>query len=65
MNKIWFYLGLILVCTGVGTGLGVVLLILYFWSDIKSTFADYELIFQKKSDIFANFYDDETLNKMK
>jgi hypothetical protein len=35
MSRFWFYLGIFLVCSGIGTAFGVVLLVTFFWSDIK------------------------------
>ncbi|MBM3456154.1 MAG: hypothetical protein FJ256_08605 [Phycisphaerae bacterium] len=35
-SKFWLFLGIVLVCSGVGVGFGAVLLGLYFWSDLKN-----------------------------
>ena len=34
-SKFWLYLGIILACSGIGTGLGIFLIILYVWGDIR------------------------------
>ena len=34
MSKFWLYLGIILACSGIGTVVGIVLIILYVWGDI-------------------------------
>ena len=36
MSRLWLYLGILLTCSGVGTALGVVIVIAYFWNDIKN-----------------------------
>ena len=35
MSKFWLYLGILLACSGIGTGLGIFLIILYVWGDIR------------------------------
>ena len=35
MSKFWLYLGIILACSGIGTVVGIVLIILYVWGDIR------------------------------
>ena len=37
MSKFWLYLGIILACSGIGTGIGIVLIILYVWGDIRES----------------------------
>ena len=34
-SKFWLYLGIILACSGIGTGVGIFLIILYVWGDIR------------------------------
>lgn len=36
MSRLWLYLGIVLTCSGVGTTFGTVLLMMYFWDDIKN-----------------------------
>ena len=36
MSKFWLYLGMLLACSGIGTGLGIFLIILYVWGDIRA-----------------------------
>jgi hypothetical protein len=36
MSRLWLYLGILLTCSGVGTALGIVIVIAYFWNDIKN-----------------------------
>ena len=35
VSKFWLYIGIILACSGIGTGVGIVLIILYVWGDIR------------------------------
>jgi hypothetical protein len=37
MSRFWLYLGIILACSGIGTGIGIVLIILYVWGDIRES----------------------------
>ena len=35
----WFlYIGIFLVCSGIGTPLGIIMLVLYFWNDLRNKF---------------------------
>ena len=35
----WFlYIGIFLVCSGIGTPLGIIMLVLYFWNDLGNKF---------------------------
>ena len=70
-GKFWLYVGIIFVCTGIGVGVGAVILALYFWSDIKNTILEsknnsstddlWDMINQKSS----KWYDNDTLEGMK
>ena len=37
MSKFWLYLGILLACSGIGTGVGIFLIVLYVWTDIKES----------------------------
>ena len=37
MSKFWLYLGIILACSGIGTVVVIVLIILYVWGDIRES----------------------------
>ena len=37
MSKFWLYLGIVLACSGIGTVVGIVLIILYVWGDIRES----------------------------
>lgn len=68
MNKFWLYLGIILACSGIGTGFGIFLIILYFWDDIKKTIQqnneekNQETFYEKTN---AKFYDEDTVEEMR
>ena len=35
----WFlYIGIFLVCSGIGTAFGIIMLVLYFWNDLGNKF---------------------------
>jgi len=36
MSRLWLYLGILLTCSDVSAALGVVIVIAYFWNDIKN-----------------------------
>jgi len=38
MNRWWLYIGIFLVCSGLGTAVGIVILIIYFYDDIRKHF---------------------------
>lgn len=65
MRKFWLYFGIILASSGIGTGLGILLVIFYFWDDVKSNIFH---ISDDDSEINSNpasYYDEETLDEMK
>ena len=35
MKTFWLYLGIILACSGIGTVVGIVLIVLYIWGDVR------------------------------
>ena len=35
VSKFWLYLGIILACSGIGTVVGIVLIVLYIWGDVR------------------------------
>ena len=66
-SKFWLYLGIILACSGIGTGLGIFLIILYVWGDIRGAIDNNNVQnneYQKDSSTM-NYYDDETLDELK
>jgi hypothetical protein len=68
MSKFWLYLGIILACSGIGTGLGIFLIILYFWDDIKKSISNIDVT---NSDNFSEknsnpkYYNEDTAEEMK
>ena len=67
MSKFWLYLGILLAFSVIGTGLGIFLIILYVWGDIREAI-DCNNIQNNESDkksASMNFYDDETLDELK
>jgi hypothetical protein len=66
-SKFWLYLGIILACSGIGTGLGIFLIILYVWGDIRGAIDNNNVQnneYQKDSSTM-NYYNDETLDELK
>ena len=67
MSRFWLYLGILLACSGIGTGLGIFLIILYVWGDIRAAIDcnNIQNNESKKESASMNFYDDETLDELK
>ena len=38
MSDWYLYIGIFLVCSGIGTPLGIIMLVLYFWNDLGNKF---------------------------
>ena len=66
VSKFWLYLGIILACSGIGTVVGIVLIILYVWGDIRGAIDNNSVsnnIEEENSN--ANYYSEETAEEMK
>ena len=66
-SKFWLYLGIILACSGIGTGVGIFLIILYVWGDIREAIDNNNVANNTGEEIRYNakYYDDETIDEMK
>ena len=67
MSKFWLYLGIILACSGIGTVVGIVLIVLYIWGDVreaidKTSTTDNSV---EEESYNANDYSKETAEEMK
>ena len=67
MSKFWLYLGIILACSGIGTVVGIVLIILYVWGDIRESIDNTSEIDNtvEEENYNANEYSKETAAEMK
>ena len=67
MSKFWLYLGIILACSGIGTGVGIFLIILYVWGDIRESIDNTSVTDNtvEKEHYNANDYSKETAEEMK
>ena len=67
MSKFWLYLGIILACSGIGTWVWIVLIILYVWGDIRESIDNTSATDNtvEEENYNANYYDDETIDEMK
>ncbi len=67
MSKFWLYLGIILACSGIGTVVGIVLIILYVWGDIREAIDNNNVASNtvEEENYNANYYNDETIDEMK
>ena len=66
-SKFWLYLGIILACSGIGTGVGIFLIILYVWGDIREAIDNNNVVnnTDEEERYNAKYYDDETIDEMK
>ena len=66
-SKFWLYLGIILACSGIGTGVGIFLIILYVWGDIREAIDNNNVVNNTGEDkrYNAKYYDDEIIDEMK
>ena len=67
MSKFWLYLGIILACSGIGTVVGIVLIILYVWGDIRESIDNTGAADNNIEEEYcnANEYSKETAEEMK
>ena len=67
MSKFWLYLGIILACSGIGTVVGIVLIILYIWGDIRESIDNTNVTDNaaEEEQYNANDYSKETAEEMR
>jgi uncharacterized membrane protein len=64
LNKFWLFFGIFLTFTGFGTIPGVLLIIFFIWSDLKSDIKN-ENKHEDGIEFTAKYYNEDTLNDMK
>ena len=67
VSKFWLYLGIILACSGIGTGVGIFLIILYVWGDIREAIDNNNVASNavEEENYNSNYYSKETAEEMK
>ena len=67
MSKFWLYLGIILACSGIGTVVGIVLILLYIWGDIRESIDNTNVTDNTAEEerYNANDYSKETAEEMR
>ena len=67
MSKFWLYLGIILACSGIGTVVGIVLIVLYIWGDIRESIDNTRSTDNsvEEENYSANDYSKETAEEMR
>ena len=67
MSKFWLYLGIILACSGIGTVVGIVLIVLYIWGDIRESIDSTNVTDNtaEEEQYNANDYSKETAEEMR
>jgi hypothetical protein len=68
MSKFLLYLGIILIFSGIGTGVGIFLVIFYFWDDIKKSISSIGVtsrdnLSEKNSN--PKYYNEDTAEEMR
>ena len=67
MSRFWLYLGIILACSGIGTVVGIVLIVLYIWGDIRESIDNTNSTSDtvEEEEYNANDYSKETAEEMR
>ncbi len=67
LSKFWLYLGIILACSGIGTGVGIFLIILYVWGDIREAIDNNNVTNNnvEEEQYNANYYSEDTAEEMR
>ncbi|MDC0885687.1 hypothetical protein OAR90_01185 [Nitrosopumilus sp.] len=67
MSKFWLYLGIILACSGIGTVVGIVLIVLYIWGDVREAIDNSNISDNtaEEKQYNANDYSKETTEEMR
>ena len=67
MKTFWLYLGIILACSGIGTVVGIVLILLYIWGDIRESIDNTNVTDNtaEEEQYNANDYSKETAEEMR
>jgi hypothetical protein len=66
VSKFWLYLGIILACSGIGTGVGIFLIILYVWGDIRGAIENNNVTNNVEEENYnANYYSEDTVEEMR
>ena len=68
MNKFLLYIGIILIFSGIGTWVGIFLVIFYFWDDIKKSISNVDVINRNNlSEKNSNpkYYNEDTAEEMR
>jgi hypothetical protein len=67
VSKFWLYLGIILACSGIGTGVGIFLIILYVWGDIREAIDNNNVTNNnvEEEQYNANYYSEDTAEEMR
>ena len=65
-SKFWLYLGIVLACSGIGTGVGIFLIILYVWGDIRGAIENNNVTNNVEEENYnANYYSEDTAEEMR
>lgn len=78
MNKFWLFFGIFLSCSGIGTALGILMILVYIWEDLKKPYKVNKIPESLKSENMTdsddvcspksksmNFYNQKTQEDMK
>ena len=68
MSKFLLYFGIILIFTGIGTGVGIFLVIFYFWDDIKKSISNVDVASKNnlsEKNPNPKYYNEDTAEEMR
>ena len=65
-SKFLVYFGIILACSGIGNGGGIILIILYVWGDIRGAIENNNVTNNVEEENYnANYYSEDTAEEMR
>jgi len=65
MSRFWLYMGIFLVCSGIGTVFGIILLTTFFWSDIKDELKKQQISTDVQKDFNINSMSDDLRDELR
>lgn len=68
LSKFFLYLGIFLACSGIGTVAGILMIVFYFWDDVKKTLQRQNYLNSQESNSInqnPKFYDENTAERMR
>ena len=64
MSKFYLFIGIFLICSGLGAAIGIAFLLAYFWSDIKDELKKQQTPTSEQEDFSINSMSDNLREKL-